>query len=180
VDPFCGSGTIPIEAALLARRLAPGSGRGFAFQRWPSFEPGTWASVAGQAEEAVRPAAGVAIVARDRDPGAVEATIANAARAGVAADIDAGRDVVSELRPPGGAAGPGWLVTNPPYGRRVRGGDRRDLFARLGQVIAGRLPDWTVGLLVDDPAVAGHTGLALSTAWPSTNGGIPVRYLVSR
>src|SRR4051812_19890633 len=79
VDPFCGSGTIPIEAALLARPIAPGLTRldpgaspaGFAFQRWPGFEPGTWASVVGAATAAVAPRADRAIVARDRDPGAV-------------------------------------------------------------------------------------------------------------
>src|SRR5690606_5939039 len=112
---FCGSGTIPIEAALLARGIAPGSGRGFAFQRWPAFEPGTWASVAGEAAEGTRPAAGVPIVARDRDAGAVAATIDNATRAGVADDLDAARGAVSDLHAPDGATGPGWLVTNPPY-----------------------------------------------------------------
>jgi putative N6-adenine-specific DNA methylase len=178
IDPFCGSGTIPIEAARLARRIPAGFDRRFAFQRWPCFEPGTWASVVGAARSGILPAAGVPIVARDRDAGAVAAAIDNATRAGVADDLDIDRAVVSDLQGPTG--GPGWLVTNPPYGRRVRGGDRRDLYARLGQVVTARLPGWTVGLLVDDPAVAGHSGLALAAAWPATNGGIPVRFLVSR
>jgi putative N6-adenine-specific DNA methylase len=180
LDPFCGSGTIPIEAALLARRVPPGLGRSFAFQRWPCFEPGTWASVDGAARAAIRPAAGVPILASDRDPGAVAATVANARRAGVADDVDVRRAVVSDVDAPPPGSGTGWLVTNPPYGRRVRGGrDRRDLYARIGQVVTARLPGWTVGLLVEDATVARHSGLPLVQAWPATNGGIPVRFLVA-
>jgi putative N6-adenine-specific DNA methylase len=180
VDPFCGSGTIPIEAALLARGAAPGLGRGFAFRRWPAFEPGTWASVMGAARSATRDRAGVVVVARDRDPGAVAATADNAARAGVDLDLDLDRAAISELRAPGPGAGPGWLVTNPPYGRRVRSGrDLRDLYARLGQVVGARLPGWTVGVLVHDAATAHHSGLALATAFEATNGGLDVRYLVA-
>jgi putative N6-adenine-specific DNA methylase len=189
VDPFCGSGTIPIEAALLARNIAPGLARvvdrgeaptGFAFQRWPGFEPGTWASVAGAAHAAVAPPADRPIVARDRDPGAVAATVDNATRAGVVDDLDIGEAVLSDLSAPAGDHGAGWLVTNPPYGRRVKGGrDRRDLYARLGQIAAARLPGWTVGMLVDDEVVAGHSGLPLTTAWAATNGGISVRYLLT-
>lgn len=186
VDPFCGSGTIPIEAALLARRTAPGlvragwPGGGFAFQRWPAFEPGTWASVLGTARATGRPGATAPVVARDRDRGAVAATLDNAARAGVADDLDVAPAALSDLDVAPGAGGGGWLVTNPPYGRRIRSGrDLRNLYARLGQVVATRLPDWRVGLLVADVAAAGHTGLALAPAFHATNGGIEVRFLLS-
>jgi putative N6-adenine-specific DNA methylase len=87
VDPLCGSGTIAVEAAQVARNLAPGWNRQFAFEHWPSFEPGTWASVRGEAAALVRPAAGVPVVASDRDEGAVAATRANAERAGVGDDV---------------------------------------------------------------------------------------------
>jgi putative N6-adenine-specific DNA methylase len=190
VDPFCGSGTIPIEAALLARGAAPGlaraagsgaGGTGFSLLHWPAFEPGTWASVVGAARAAARDHAGVPVVARDRDAGAITATLANAARAGVAGDLDVGRAALSDLHPPAGEDRPGWLVTNPPYGRRLRGGrDLRDLYARLGQVVGARLPGWTVGMLIDDPALAGHSHLPLAPAWETTNGGLAVRYLVTR
>jgi putative N6-adenine-specific DNA methylase len=178
VDPFCGSGTIPIEAALLARDLAPGLGRGFAFQHWGGFRPGTWASVMGEARRRARPAAEVALVASDRDEGAVTATRANAERAGVLADVEVSRRTVSDVVPPAGT-GPGWLLTNPPYGSRVGGGDLRNLHARLGRVARERLPGWRVGLLVVDPRLAGHTGLALHEALRTTNGGIDVRLLVT-
>jgi putative N6-adenine-specific DNA methylase len=179
IDPFCGSGTIPVEAALLARGLPPGGQRGFAFQAWPRFEPGTWASVVGAARAGVRPAAGVPILARDRDDGAVAATRTNAGRAGVGGDLDVERATISDLAPPPGTD-PGWVLTNPPYGHRVRGGaDLRDLYARLGQVVGGRLPGWHVGLLVGDTALAGHTRLPLTPRWRSSNGGIPVHFLAT-
>jgi putative N6-adenine-specific DNA methylase len=172
VDPFCGSGTIPIEAALLARGVPPGAGRPFAFQTWPSFQPGTWASVTGAARASARPQAGVAIVAADRDAGAVRATRENAERAGVAADIEVRRSTVSELAPP---PGPGWLLTNPPYGDRVQAG--RALYGALGKVLHDRCRGWHLGLLVEDSTLAALTAVELHERLRTTNGGIPVRLL---
>ena len=169
IDPMCGSGTIAIEAALLAAGIAPGAGRRFAFQDWPSFAPGTWASVAAV------PGAGPIpeIVASDRDQGAVGAARANAERAGVSASIDIRHAPMSALVPPEG--GPGWLVCNPPYGHRVAGGgDLRDLYAAFGSVVRERLPGWRGTLLVADSRLARHSGLDLDERLRTTNGGIPV------
>jgi putative N6-adenine-specific DNA methylase len=179
VDPFCGSGTIVIEAALIARRAAPGLSRRFAFGGWPTFEPGTWASVTGEAHAAVLPHAEVPIVGSDRDEGAVESAMANAERAGMAADVTFERRSISDAAPPPGDAG--WLLTNPPYGTRVSGGhDLRDLYARLGQVIGERFAAWSVGVLVADRRLAGHSGLSLEPVLETVNGGIPVTLLAAR
>jgi putative N6-adenine-specific DNA methylase len=115
-DPFCGSGTIVIEAALLARRMAPGRCRRFAAERWPSVgeAPLSVARTAARAEEL--PGAAVTISGSDRDAGAVAAAIGNAERAGVAGDVRFVRATVSELEPDEGS---GLLVTNPPYGVRL-------------------------------------------------------------
>jgi putative N6-adenine-specific DNA methylase len=178
VDPMCGSGTIAIEAATIARHQAPGWNREFAFGGWPSFEPGTWASVAADAAASVRPAAGVVIVASDRDTGAVDATLDNAARAGVADDLTIERASISELARPDDRAG--WLVTNPPYGKRVSAGDdRRDLFARLGQVARRQLSGWSVALLVHDRRLANHSGLALHDRLAFQNGGLDVHLVTA-
>jgi putative N6-adenine-specific DNA methylase len=179
VDPFCGSGTIPIEAATIARDLAPGRARSFAFARWPSFAPGTWASVAGEVAAAERTAlrAGVAIAGRDRDDGAIGTAARNAVRAGVGDDLDLTRASLSDLGPVGD--GPGWVITNSPYGARVGGGDLRDLFARLGDVVRSELPGWSVGVLVADAQVAAAARLPWREAFRTTNGGIPVRFLVA-
>src|SRR6185295_13840577 len=86
-DPMCGSGTIPIEAAQIARRIAPGRSRAFAFQRWPKFNGAMWTSLVDEARSAELAASPVEISGSDRDEGAIVAARANAERAGVAADV---------------------------------------------------------------------------------------------
>lgn len=184
VDPMCGSGTIPIEAALLAAGLPPGAGRTFEFQEWPCFQPGTWASVwaaAAEATAADRPVPPV--LGSDRDAGAVSAAAANAARAGVADLVEFRTTSLSGASPPSvdhSATAPGWLITNPPYGRRVGAGsgDLRDLYATLGRVARERFGGWRVGLLAADARLVGNTGLALEERLRTENGGVPVRFLV--
>jgi putative N6-adenine-specific DNA methylase len=173
VDPFAGSGTIPIEAALLARRIPPGRHRTFAFQRWPSWQPARWQALLEAADGGTLPRAPAPILGRDRDAGAVTAAGENASRAGVAPDIELGQAAVSSLIPP---PGPGALVSNPPYGVRV-GAQRelRDLYARLGAVARRRLPGWRVTLLLPAYPHERETGLAWRECFRSRNGGIPVR-----
>jgi putative N6-adenine-specific DNA methylase len=181
LDPFCGSGTIAIEAALLARGLAPGRARTFAFEAWPSFEPGTWASVRAGIDgkgDAGPPAPTLGIMGTDRDAGVIDQAVANAERAGVADLVRFERRSVSEVEPP--HEQPGWIITNPPYGGRASSGaDLRNLFARFGQVVTERFGDWHVGVLTADPRLAGHTGLSFDTRLRTSNGGIPVSFQVA-
>lgn len=185
IDPFCGSGTIAIEAALLAHGRAPGSARGFAFQRWPTYEPGTWASVRADVVAATKvpTSAHLAISAHDRDDGAVEIAIENAERAGVRESVDIRRATISEITAMAGReleSGPGWVISNPPYGRRLsEGRDLRDLYARFGRVVRSELAGWRIGLLVADPRAAGHAGLAWTERFRTDNGGIPVRFVTT-
>ena len=178
VDPLCGAGTIPIEGALLARRIAPGIGRGFAFMRWPSFDAAAWARHLAEARERELPNAPAPIAGADRDAGAIDAAAANVARAGVAADIELAQRSLSEIRAPDV---PGWLITNPPYGVRVGAADRvRDLYAQLGNVVRGVLPGWGIGFLSPDRALDAQPRIAVTPAFETTNGGIKVRYLTGR
>lgn len=180
VDPFCGSGTIPVEAARWAAGLAPGGQRGFAFERWPSFAPGTWASVGASVTATAEPPERPAIGASDRDAGAVEVARQGAARAGVEGWIAVGRASVSDAAPPPGADRPGWIVANPPWGGRIKGGgDLRDLYARLGQVAHSRFPGWGVALLVADPGLAKATGLGGDVALRTRAGPHPVSLVVT-
>jgi len=180
LDPFCGSGTIPIEAALLAVGRPPGFARGFAFFDWPAFEAGTWASVVGQAAEAeIEPAEPLVIVGADRDAGAVAAAQANAERAEVDDLVTFVERAVSDTVCP--ADGPGWVVTNPPYGGRIdHGGDLRNLYARFGEVVDRALPGWSVAMLVSDRRLAAHSGLSLHEVLRFSNGGIDVELLAGR
>jgi putative N6-adenine-specific DNA methylase len=172
LDPLCGSGTVVIEGALIARRRAPGISRDFAFMRWPEFEAPVWQTLVSDARAQERATALVPIQGSDRDAGATAATMRNAMRAGVVDDIDVATRAVSAIDPP---PGPGWLVTNPPYGVRV--GDRdqlRDLYAQLGRVARAKCAGWTVGMVSGDRALTRHTRLPFIAQLRTTNGGLPV------
>jgi putative N6-adenine-specific DNA methylase len=181
LDPLCGSGTIAIEAALLARRIAPGlaspdrAPRAFAFQAWPGYDRAVFGDIVAAARARILPAAGVPIVAADRNAGAMAAAASNAQRAGVDGDIEFVQRPLSALEPP---AGPGHLVTNPPYGVRV--GERNELaplYTALGRVATERLGGWPVVLLAAEPRHAAATGLPLRELFATRNGGIAVRAL---
>lgn len=172
LDPFCGSGTIAIEAALLAAGQPPGAARRFAFMDWPDFQPAVWESMrARHIPAGARPA--VILQASDRDAGAVRLAQANAERAGVGGCIDFSCRAVSAIEPP---PGPGWVVTNPPYGLRV-GADRdlRNLYARLGDVLRLHCPGWQVAILGSDTNLLSQTRLKLDTSLGLVNGGVNVR-----
>ena len=175
LDPFCGSGTIAIEAALLARKIAPGKHRTFAFTNWPNFDAALWRSAQDQAQsrETARRAP---IIAADRDAGAIAATTANAERAGVLTDIEAREQALSALEPPREA---GWVVTNPPYGVRVGEVPQlRNLYATLGRLGRERLAEWHCALLSAHPALEGALEWPLEERFRTTNGGLNVHLVV--
>jgi putative N6-adenine-specific DNA methylase len=181
VDPLCGAGTIPIEAALIARNIAPGRARAergeFAIAGWPELPAGTIERQVADARGNERPSARVSIVGSDRDAGAIEAATANAERAGVSADAAFVRRALSAAEPVGEA--PGLLVANPPYGVRLNeGADVRNIYAQLGKVAHFNFPGWRVGVLSPDRSLDAQTRLALRPGFETSNGGIRVRYLI--
>ena len=165
VDPMTGSGTIAIEAASVA--LALPIDRPFAFQRWPAFEPGTWASAS-----VARPTAGdpAPVLAADRDAGAVRAATEHVVAAGVERLVQVEH---AALRAQAWPSGPALVVCNPPYGQRVSGRDLRDLYAALGARV--REGGHLLCLLAADDRLVHATGLELTESFATTNGGIPVR-----
>ena len=176
IDPMCGSGTIPIEAALAARRIPPGALRTFAVERWPGVPAELVRAVRSELGASSLGAAPGAIVGSDRDAGAIESARGNAERATVAADVQLGVHAISAMRLP--EADRGWVVTNPPYG--VRSGDSarvRDLWAQLGNVLRRQAPGWRVTLLSPDAALERQLQIPLHVVARTTNGGIPVRII---
>lgn len=178
-DPMCGSGTVPIEAAMIARRMAPGidhvmgTSRRFAFMGWAGFDDGAWQKRVAAAIAGAAPRSPVPIIGADRDAGAITAAVSNAARAGVTGDIELRQHPISALELPPGR---GWIVSNPPYGVRV--GDSaplRNLYAQLGRMLRDRAPGWTLAMLTADRALDRQVGVAFSDVFRTTNGGIPVR-----
>jgi len=145
-DPFCGSGTIPIEAALIAKNRAPGLNRGFAFERW------SWAgNVAGPLREEARSKefnGDYRIIGSDIDPKAIELSVSNAVKAGVGDFCRFERADVNDFFTD---APNGTLITNPPYGMRML--DAREaagLYRILGEKTKG-LDGWGVYVLSADP-----------------------------
>lgn len=170
-DPFCGCGTIAIEAALIAKGLPPGGKRSFAFQSWPEFEPGAWASVnAG----ATGKETSITVEAYDRDAGAVASTMANAKRAGVADIMEIREAVVSDLKPRSGA---GLICTNPPYGKRVGDGDLTSLYQRFGTVARENRPEWAMTVVTPDRRLAANTDRRLAPLVGFGHGGLKVTVL---
>ena len=180
VDPFCGSGTIGIEAALRVRRMAPGLGREFAMELWPGADAPMHGRVRNAAKADALPSVGVPIVMRDRDAGACKAAVANAERAGVLADLVIEQGPLSDTSLDA-VGSSGLVLTNPPYGLRISdGSDLRSLYARLGDVVRAGGRGWRLGMLVPDRALAAQTRLTFDAAMRTTNGGLPVDVLLSR
>ncbi len=184
LDPFCGSGTIAIEAALLALDIAPGlaaaTQRRFAFMEWPDFDAGLWQRLVAEAQaqaqrQAERRAGKLHIVASDRDAGAIAGAQANAVRAGVAEWIEFVQRPVSALTAPEAGRGAGWIVTNPPYGLRVSANrDVRNLYAQFGHVLRAGFVSWHVAVLSSERRLLGQLGLRLDTSLGLVNGGTAV------
>ncbi|HKP16699.1 MAG TPA: hypothetical protein VJT85_11550 [Gemmatimonadaceae bacterium] len=174
VDPMCGSGTIPIEAALVARRIPPGAHRTFAVERWPGVPAELVRAVRSELGASSLDAAAGPIVGSDRDVGAMESARSNGQRAGVAADLELGVRAISAMPLP--ETERGWIVTNPPYGVRVGDSARvRDLWAQLGNVLRRRAPGWRVTLLSPEVSLERQLRIPLHVVARTTNGGIPVR-----
>ncbi len=116
LDPFCGSGTLPIEAALMARNIAPGLKRDFAAEQWPRLPKKLWQRVRQEADDAIDRERQVEIMGTDIDGEILKAARQNAERAGVLSDIHFQQMPVSEVR---SSKHYGVVITNPPYGERL-------------------------------------------------------------
>lgn len=121
VDPFCGSGTFPIEAAMIAANIAPGMSRSFTAEAWTNLIPASlWKDAREEAEEMVDLSVETDLQGYDIDPAAIEAARRNAELAGVEKLIH------FQVRPVSALSHPkkyGFLITNPPYGERLQGSD---------------------------------------------------------
>lgn len=173
LDPLCGGGTIALEAAMLARKIAPGLGRRFAFELFSNFDPALWRTVQAQAQAKQLPSSPVPIYASDRDAHAVQAAKDQFMRAGVASDIALTQTDLFDLTPP---QEPGIIVMNPPYG--VRLGTQADLdvfYPKLGSWLKTRCVGWRVYLFTGDLRAPKLIGLAPTKRTPLFNGAIECR-----
>ncbi len=148
VDPFCGSGTIPIEAAMMAKHIAPGLNRHFTAEEWPQIiDPKVWREVREEAKSEIISDHDIGtrlIQGYDIDRNAVKYARDNAKAAGVEGMIHFQERAVKDLSHPGRY---GFIITNPPYGERIS--DRAELpalYAQIGEAYRG-LKDWSMFLI---------------------------------
>ena len=176
LDPFCGSGTILVEAALLASRVAPGLRRRFGFEGWLDHDAAGFAAVKERARaEAVTPRK-LRLLGWDVDPARVEEARENAAAAGVDELVSVDTGDARELDPrPGWNA---WIVTNPPYGERVgRPAELRALYRRFGDVLHQRCAGYRLGLLSGNPRLRKELGYPRAKRTPIVHGGLDCEFL---
>jgi putative N6-adenine-specific DNA methylase len=177
-DPMCGSGTLLIEGALIARNRAPGLARGFAFEKFPSFDAAAFAQLKTRlaSEERAVPAP---IVGGDLNAGSLGTARRNARRAGVLESISLEReDATSPERPV--PATPGVLISNLPYGIRV--GERAELeslYRAFGRTLRERFHGWRVALLVAQGPLMSALDLPIEKRHMIDNGGIRCELLLS-
>jgi len=166
LDPMCGSGTLAIEAALIAGRRAPGLGRAFAFERFPGHDARRTEALRRRLAAQARPVA-APIQASDRNMGALRLAQKNAAAAGVAEAISFARADAAEVRPP---PGPGLCAVNPPYGIRL---DEEALGSwRALAALLPRLAGWEVAVLAPARGLEKLLGPRRAETLALRNGGI--------
>jgi putative N6-adenine-specific DNA methylase len=171
LDPMCGSGTFVIEAAEIAYGLKPGRSRTFAFEKLATFDAEAWNAMR-TASPLTPPTA--RFYGRDRDPGAIRMSRANAERAGVTAITDFSEISIEDLTSPDGP--PGLVVVNPPYGDRLGDINKlRPLYRALGHTLLTRFSGWRAGLITSDESLAAATGLPFAlSAEPVLHGGLRI------
>ncbi|TXD43760.1 RNA methyltransferase [Lujinxingia vulgaris] len=142
LDPMCGSGTILIEAALIATKTAPNLARNFAFERWQNFEPRKLRGLRANLKSTQMTDAAPTLLGFDQDPQVLDAAAANARRAGVNAHLHLTPAPLSDLCAPD--TPPGFLITNPPYGERLESGDVLPTMIERWQ---SQLPAWSLAFI---------------------------------
>jgi len=177
VDPLCGSGTLPIEAALMTADVAPGLRRErWGFTRWRGHDGTLWKKLHDEADaraqaglQALRPA----FFGFDENPSVLNEARRNAQEALLSGFIQFGRQSLEHLHRPHELAAPGLLITNPPYGERM--GEDADviaLYRLLGAKLKGEFPGWKASVIAADEAHGHALGLRADKRYKLYNGAI--------
>jgi putative N6-adenine-specific DNA methylase len=173
LDPMCGAGTLLVEAAMMALRIAPGSMRSFAFQKLTGFDTVLWASIASEARARREPAHPLPIYGADLYGEQLKLARANLSAADLADAVTLKQANVLELPRPTPS---GVLVTNPPYGVRI--GEQQDLagfYPRLGDALKAKYTGWTAWIFTADMRLPKLIGLKPARRIPLFNGALECR-----
>jgi len=154
-DPCCGSGTLLIEAALAARRIAPGRGRRFAFQHWSRVPAALLERELDAARERELPDRDIALWGGDIDEACLRLAEENAKKAGVGDCLGVDLQDLKEFRPSGPT---GLVLCNPPYGERLLDRQRaEELYRVMGRVFVPK-PGWSYAVITADETFEQHFG----------------------
>jgi putative N6-adenine-specific DNA methylase len=177
IDPMCGSGTLPIEAAWIALHRPPGLTRKhFGFQGWMDYDVTLWTDLRDEARRGVLKKLPAPIVGSDVRKDAISFSRSNARAAGIGNLIHFEVRDVAEFRPLPGPTGV--IVCNPPYGERIgEEKDLRALYQTLGTVLHERCSGWSAFVFTGNASLARSIGNPLATQIPLFNGKIPCRLL---
>ncbi|OEY67279.1 bifunctional 23S rRNA (guanine(2069)-N(7))-methyltransferase RlmK/23S rRNA (guanine(2445)-N(2))-methyltransferase RlmL [Marinobacter sp. X15-166B] len=183
IDPMCGSGTLVIEAAMMAMDLAPGRLRqGFGFERWRGHQPDLWQRLREEADR--RAAAGlsstrVSIQGFDQDPGVIATAWRNIERAGLDGRVLVECRALDQFILDEAKTVQGLVLTNPPYGERLS--ERKllaGLYQSLGEVVKEHLAGWRLGVFTGVPEFGRSIGLRSYKQYKLFNGKIPSQLLL--
>ena len=178
VDPMCGSGTLPIEAALIASDSAPGLARDyFGFLGWGGHDAAAWEALLAEARErrlASRYPPGQ-ILGSDIDPRAVAVASAAVIASGVGEFVRIERRALGTVQPP---TATGLLLVNPPYGERLGETDAlRGLYAEIGAVLKANFAGWHAGVFTGNPSLGREIKLEARRTHRLFNGPIEAKLL---
>ena len=175
IDPMCGSGTIPVEAALLAARMPPGLQRSFGFQSWQDFDARLWDRLLKEAESGIQKLPVGLITGYDQDSRALALATRNAAKAGFEGQLHFFHAALEAFQPEGEK---GVVIINPPYGMRMgEEEDLRELYCQIGDIMKKRCRGWTGFVLTGNLELAKYIGLKASRRFVLFNGAIECRLL---
>jgi putative N6-adenine-specific DNA methylase len=173
LDPMCGSGTLLMEAAMMALRVPPGGSRGFGFQQQSGFDARLWESVRAEAYKKQAAAHTLPIFGADLYGEQLKLARANLTAGGLAEAVSLKQANVLELPAPAQA---GLIVTNPPYG--VRLGKEQDLAAfypKLGDALKAKYAGWSAWIFTGDLRLPKLIGLKPARRIPLYNGALECR-----
>lgn len=172
-DPTCGSGTIPIEAALIGKNIAPGLNRSFAAEKWTFFTPGVFDKVREEARKEIRTDLQLDILGADIDGSMIEIAKQNAIKAGVADQIEFKQMQLKDFRT---KKENGIIVANPPYGDRLLSEEQAQaIYKQMGETYAP-LTTWSKYILTSDLTFEDHYGQKATKKRKLYNGAIRTDY----
>lgn len=147
IDPFCGTGTIPIEAAMIAQNRAPGLKRDFIAEKWPNIKEKYWQQAREEAKDLLKPDIDLHIYGSDIDPKALQLARTHLDEAGLTDKVFFQRLPAAEVR---SRFQYGHIITNPPYGERLGEEDEvKQLYRDLGETFKG-LDTWSLHVITTD------------------------------